>query len=67
MCKLCYIKVVQLGLILAFDEGILTGYLQVDCTRYVHNVIATFTAKAKSFVAVIASAFQPQVLATARV
>jgi len=60
-----------LGLILAFDEGILTGYFASRTYSLSTNLIATFIAKAKSFVAEIASglasAVQAPVLATARV
>ena len=57
----------MLGLILAFDEGILTDYFANRMYSLRTKSIATFIAKAKSFVGEIASAFQPQVLATARV
>jgi len=56
-----------LGLILAFDEGILTDYFASRKYSSSTKLIATFIAKAKSFVSVIANALQPQVLATALV
>ena len=55
------------GADLAFDEGILTDYFANRMYSLRTKSIATFIAKAKSFVGEIASAFQPQVLATARV
>lgn len=71
MCVVWYNQGVTLGLTLAFDEWIFTGYLQVERTRYVHKTIATFIAKAKSYVAEtvsgIASAVRLPVLATARI
>jgi len=61
----------KLGLILAFDEGTLTGYFASRWYSLSTKLIATFIAKAKNYVTEtvsgIASAFQSPVLATARV
>jgi hypothetical protein len=71
MCNLCYNQLVTLGLTLAFDEGILTGYFASRMYSLRTKLIATFIAKAKSFVAEtasgLASAFNAPVLATARI
>jgi len=60
-----------LGLILAFDEGTLTGYFASRMYSLSTQLIATFIAKAKNYVAEtvsgLASAFQSPVLATARI
>lgn len=58
----CYV-----GADLAFDEGTLIDYSASRMYSLSTNLIANITAKAKSFVAAIAQAFQPQVLAPALV